>query len=38
MTKKGGAFSAGSIKAAGVTDKATFEAAIGRLSKKAVEY
>ncbi len=38
MTKKGGALSAGSITAAGVQDKATFEAAVARVSKKKVEY
>jgi hypothetical protein len=38
MIKKGGAFDPGKIKAVGVKDTASFEAAIRRGSKKKVEY
>jgi hypothetical protein len=38
LTKKGGAFDPGKIKAVGVQDTASFEAAIKRISKKKVEY
>ncbi len=38
MLKKGGAFSAGSIRAQGVGNRANFEAAIERVSKKEVKY
>jgi hypothetical protein len=36
MTKKGGAFNPGSVKVAGVQDRAIFEAAVARVSKKEV--
>jgi hypothetical protein len=38
MTKKGGAFDSGRIKAEGVSNRFNFEAAIKRVSKKKVEY
>jgi hypothetical protein len=38
MTKKGGAFDPGSIAAKGVKDQGKFEKAIGRFSKKRVEF
>jgi hypothetical protein len=38
MLKKGGAFDPGKIKAVGVNNTASFEAAIKRVSKKKIEY
>jgi hypothetical protein len=38
VTKKGGAFDPGRIKVVGVQDRASFEAANKRISKKKVEY
>ena len=38
MTKKGGAFDPGSIRAQGVSDQEAFTNAIASVSKKRVEY
>ena len=38
MAKRGGAFDAGKIRADGVRNRASFEAAIKRVSKKKIEY